>query len=411
MITQDPARYSMELGPMGPIGEGGSLLLRVNRNCPWNSCLFCPVYKGRRFSVRSASEIMADIDAVSRTWDCLDAASWSLGLSGRMNGVVVREARRAHPAIYGPDTGEITPDQLRARQTLAHVANWLAHGAARVFLLDADSLAMKPGELTSVLGYLKKRFPTVETVAAYARSKTCSRRSAGELKDLRESGLAQCLVGIESGNDALLAYMRKGVTPAEHRQAGARLADAGIAMAAFVMPGLGGKNGELKGHMRDTLEVLNDIRPREVRVRSLAVIQGSPLDKLMQSGLFAPPDEEQMIEEMAQLIEGIAFECVFETLQMTNPLLSVRVSLSRHRADMMERIGRFRGMPSHKQAEALLERVVHGGYLDLVMSWGRYDEEMDHALSQARESIMRASEDALATTNAALRLIKAKGIP
>jgi len=52
---------------MGPIGEGGSLLLRINRNCPWNRCIFCPAYKGRMFSPRSVDEVCRDIDAASRT--------------------------------------------------------------------------------------------------------------------------------------------------------------------------------------------------------------------------------------------------------------------------------------------------------------------------------------------------------
>jgi len=41
--------YSIELDPMGPIGEVKALILSATRNGPWNRCLFCPVYRGKKF--------------------------------------------------------------------------------------------------------------------------------------------------------------------------------------------------------------------------------------------------------------------------------------------------------------------------------------------------------------------------
>gem|GEM_PF-5720085 len=55
-------------------------MLRVNRNCPWNRRLFCPVYKCTRFSRRTPGEIISHIDSAARVWGLLDAASWSMGL-------------------------------------------------------------------------------------------------------------------------------------------------------------------------------------------------------------------------------------------------------------------------------------------------------------------------------------------
>jgi radical SAM superfamily enzyme YgiQ (UPF0313 family) len=53
-----------EQGPIRPPSEAASLLIRVTRNCPWNRCAFCPVYKGARFSLRSVEEVKKDIDTV-----------------------------------------------------------------------------------------------------------------------------------------------------------------------------------------------------------------------------------------------------------------------------------------------------------------------------------------------------------
>jgi len=52
---------SLELGPIRPPSEAFSLLLRVTRNCPWNRCRFCHIYKGEKFQLRSVAEIKEDI--------------------------------------------------------------------------------------------------------------------------------------------------------------------------------------------------------------------------------------------------------------------------------------------------------------------------------------------------------------
>jgi radical SAM superfamily enzyme YgiQ (UPF0313 family) len=44
--------YPFELGPIRPVDEGDSLLIRTTRGCPWNKCEFCVNYKGMRFSMR-----------------------------------------------------------------------------------------------------------------------------------------------------------------------------------------------------------------------------------------------------------------------------------------------------------------------------------------------------------------------
>ena len=54
-------QLSFEQGPIRPPNEARSLLLRITRNCPWNQCLFCPVYKRRKFSLRTVEEIKEDI--------------------------------------------------------------------------------------------------------------------------------------------------------------------------------------------------------------------------------------------------------------------------------------------------------------------------------------------------------------
>ncbi|MGD9334933.1 MAG: radical SAM protein, partial [Desulfobacterales bacterium] len=60
----DQTYEGFEQGPIRPPSEAYSLLIRVTRNCPWNRCTFCPVYKGLRFSIRSVDHVKKDIDAI-----------------------------------------------------------------------------------------------------------------------------------------------------------------------------------------------------------------------------------------------------------------------------------------------------------------------------------------------------------
>jgi len=48
VATASALKYNFETGIYRPPSEGGSysLLIRVSRNCPWNRCEFCMMYKG-----------------------------------------------------------------------------------------------------------------------------------------------------------------------------------------------------------------------------------------------------------------------------------------------------------------------------------------------------------------------------
>ena len=67
MTKKSPEEYKgFEQGPIRPPSEASSLLIRVTRNCPWNFCTFCPVYKGRKFSLRPKEHVINDIDMVHK---------------------------------------------------------------------------------------------------------------------------------------------------------------------------------------------------------------------------------------------------------------------------------------------------------------------------------------------------------
>ena len=243
-----------EQGPIRPPNEAQSLLLRFTRNCPWNQCLFCPVYKNRKFSLRDVKEIKEDIQTARDIADDIKALSWKLGHRGELADEVVRE-------IFS---------NPRYSQSYRSTAGWLYYQTGSCFLQDADNLVMGTDDLVEVLAFLREKFPEIKRVTTYSRSRTIVRKSLESLKRIKQAGLDRIHVGLESGYDPLLKFMRKGVTAAQHVEAGQRVVAAEIELSEYVMPGLGGQD-MWKEHATATAEVLNQINPHFIRIRSLRV--------------------------------------------------------------------------------------------------------------------------------------------
>jgi radical SAM superfamily enzyme YgiQ (UPF0313 family) len=76
--------YRFETGVYRPPSEGGScsLLVRFTRNCPWNRCGFCSMYKSEKFEVRPVEQIKQDIDAMAAICNDLQSISVKLGHGG-----------------------------------------------------------------------------------------------------------------------------------------------------------------------------------------------------------------------------------------------------------------------------------------------------------------------------------------
>jgi len=177
------------------------------------------------------------------------------------------------------------------------------------------------------------------------------------------------------------------------------------------MPGLAGKNKELANkHILETVEVLNEIRPTEVRVRSLAILEAAPLYQKWKSGEFEAPSEDQMVEELRMLIGGVHFDCTFETLQMTN-VFTMKGSFSERKEILLQWIESYQSLSEEDRARFLLSRYLHDGYLTCVKSWGMYDARLNATIEEAQTSIEKHIPDALEKVERAVFEIKSKGIP
>jgi len=402
MNTEKPRQYSFELGPIRPPSEGRdfSLLTRATRNCPWNRCEFCSIYKDKKFEYRSVEEIKQDIDVARAISDEIRASSWRLGYGGRVTDEVVVGIVQGTPEIYGTDSAE--PEERAARvHCLVNVANWLASGARTVFLQDANTLIMRPPELIEVLKYLKETFPTIERITSYARSKTAAQRSLEELKALHQAGLSRLHVGLESGSDDVLAEMQKGVTAEEHVIGGRKIVESGISLSEYVMPGLGGRKWSER-HARETARVLNQIDPAFVRLRSLIAREGIPLQRKIELGEFELLTEDEVVDEIRLLIENLSCDSYVVSDQMSNLLLEVEGQLPQDKQKMLDTIDGYRAMPPEKRLKFRLNRrlqsylAVHGGLT----------QDLSEKVQEAVESIKIGSPDAEVKVDQAIEALK-----
>ena len=276
-----------EQGPIRPPIEADSLLIRITRNCPWNRCTFCPVYKGEPFSLRPADHVILDIDAVSRHVQSLIRMSDPAGRISQtdMNTCLGRLSVTERPAF-------------------AAAANWFTASMQSIFLQDANSLIIKPEDLIRILRHLTTCFPWVRRITSYARSHTIAKISDDFLNAFRMAGLNRIHIGLESGSDEVLKRVKKGVDKKTHILAGRKVKNAGIELSEYVMPGLGGKPLS-RIHALETADALNQINPDFIRLRTLAIPDHVELYEEYALGRFEKLTDVETAEELLLFLETL----------------------------------------------------------------------------------------------------------
>jgi radical SAM superfamily enzyme len=307
-----------EQGVIRPPSEASSLLVRVTRNCPWNQCVFCPAYKGVKFSRRTVEEVKKDIDAMAKEY----------GRNGRISSV---------------------------------------------FLQDADNLVLPTDDLIAILHYLKEKFPKVERITTYARARTLKRKSVEELIRLREAGLTRVHAGMESGAASVLKLIKKGLTPEEIVTGGRHVMDAGLELSEYIMPGIGGRSLS-EEHARETAALLNQIRPHFIRVRTFAMHPASPMQKMVQEGTFVPMADDEIVAEIRLLVENLdEMHSYFSSNDFSlNLLMEVDGFLDEKKTSMLKLLDAFLALSKkEKQVYILLQRSGYFRYpLEVVKDEG-----------------------------------------
>jgi radical SAM superfamily enzyme YgiQ (UPF0313 family) len=360
---------AIEQGPIRPPSEAHSLLLRVTRNCSWNRCEFCHIYKGRRFSPRRVDEVKKEIDTIKDIVSEVKSASWNLGYGGKIN-TALADSILKRPEAY--------------LEGYRSILLWLHSGGKTVFLQDANNLILRTKDLVEILNYLKEAFPSVNRITTYSRARTVARKSVDELRALHDAGLSRIHMGLESGHDPILEYVQKGVTAKEHIEAGQRVKQSGISLSEYIMPGLGGKS-MWKEHAVETAKVLNQINPDFIRVRTLKVLRIMPLYRKIETGEFELLSDDEMVQEQKLLIENLdGITSRFASDHILNLLEELEGDFPEAKEKMLAVINRYLALSQPEKENFRLGRRA-GFY--------RFLDDMENTELRSRvDSIMRRIE-------------------
>lgn len=361
-----------EVGPIRPPSEAQSLMLRITRNCPWNKCTFCGLYKGEKFSVRPVDHVMKDIDRVRHYIDEIEK-------------IMQQPEEGRQRALFALQTGCSENEQL----VLHMVLNWMRGGMESIFLQDANSMVVKPDELVQILTYIRNSFPQVKRITTYARSHSIAIISAEDMQRIADAGLNRIHIGMESAADEVLEFVKKGVDKKTHIIAGKKVKAAGIELSEYFMPGLGGAQYSRQNAL-ETADAINQINPDFIRIRTLAIPEQVELYRDVESGAFTRIGDLEMAKELLLFLETL--EDVTSTIKsdhILNLLQDVEGEMPEDRLLILEPLRSFLMLSEEDQ---LLYRVgrrsgIFYGLEDL------YDPELSAHAEKARDAHQVTTEN------------------
>lgn len=263
-----------------PPSEAHSLLLQVTVGCSHNRCTFCPSFKDKRFRIKGLDEIVEDLEYAARRFRRVD----------------------------------------------------------RLFLCDGDALIIPQKRLIEILDAIRARLPGVGRIGTYANAKSIRKKSVEELRELKERGLGIVYLGIESGNEEILARIRKGATPERIVEAARRVKEAGITLSVTVLLGIGG-TAMSAAHARDTARILTDVDPDFAGVLTVMIVPGTPLYEEARSGGFVLPGTFALLEELGVIVSGARFTDCFFTANHASNYLPIRARMPGDREKVLRLIG------------------------------------------------------------------------
>lgn len=257
-----------------PQTDADSLFIEVTVGCTHNSCTFCNFYDGYSFSVAPLSQIQEDLE----------------------------EAKARYPEV---------------RKIWANGGN--------PYALSTDKLAE--------IGKLIKKYYPESRISTYARVDDLTRKTAAEMKYLKECGWEDLVIGFETGDDTALKYVNKGYTAADILEGCHRLEEAGVDYRMIFLGGLAGKDKCRESALK-TAELLNKLHPYIMYLNSVSILPGTQLYDDREKGLFREAGERELVLEFATLLENMNNDIYIFAAPNTTPF-SFFVDLQPNKAKLV----------------------------------------------------------------------------
>ncbi len=281
-----------------PPCEAGSLIIQVTLGCPHNRCTFCGMYKMKKYQVRDAEEVKADL----------------------------RKARIIYSYVES------------------------------IFLADGNTIAMNSEKLAEIIAYARELFPETKRVSSYGGGRFLKGKSPEALKRLAEAGLDTIYFGLETGDDYILNKVNKGVTSSEMVKAALKVKEAGIVLSVYILLGLGGERF-WRQHAENTAIALNQMQPNYIRPRTLYLLPGTPLHEEKQRGEFEEASGETIMRELRLMLEMLEVEESYFLSDHVSNYIPVYGLLPRDKGKMLEMIDQALSEPDRYLAPRILTHL------------------------------------------------------
>ena len=229
-------------------------LLQITQGCTHNSCKFCTMYRDVKFQMQPLEWVEEDLRELA----------------------------------------EIAPD------------------ATTIQLLSANPLALSYDRLMPYLELIRKYLPKMEYIYAATRVTDIRNKTVEQLKAMKELGVREISLGVESGDDWTLERINKGYHAADIIEQCHKLDEAGVAYWMTFLNGVAGKEHS-RDHAVHSAEVFSQCHPMLVGTGGLTLFPGTPLLEEAQRGEFTPLSEKEMLEELKLFVENLTCDCTFIT--------------------------------------------------------------------------------------------------
>ena len=265
-----------------PPSEAYSLLVQVTVGCTHNKCTFCSMFKDKQFHVRKIEDVLEDLE----------------------------DARRMYRYVE------------------------------RMFLCDGDALCLANHKLVRILDRIAELFPECRQVNVYGNAKDVLHKTPEELAELARKGVRIIYIGAESGSDAVLREIHKGVNSEQLIEAVHRIEDAGIKASVTFISGLAGKAG-WREHAIESGKMISRLNASYVALLTLMLDPRAPITEKIESGEMELLTPEEVVAETYLLLENAKPEkpCVFRSNHASN-YLSLKGNLPEDKEAMLAKLRR-----------------------------------------------------------------------
>lgn len=243
-------------------------LIQITQGCTHNSCKFCTMYKGVPFRMQPMEWIEQDLQEIAAT----------------------------------------------------------APHAKTIQLLSANPLALSYDRLMPRLELIRKYLPDLEVMYASTRVTDIKNKSVEQLRNLKDIGLKEISLGVESGDDWTLKRINKGYTSADIIEQCHKLEEAGVAYWMTFLNGVAGREHS-HDHALNSAKIFSQCKPMLVGTGGLVLFPGIPLLQEAQRGEFTPLTEKELMEELLVFVKNLSCDCDFIThhtssINLNGPFLS-----------------------------------------------------------------------------------------